>query len=59
MGFAVVCNVHRHWQVQVLLLDTAVADALPSVSQPVLLMVQLDRLGLGGLEVKRQLIVCT
>lgn len=31
LGLAVVCDVDRHWQVQFLLLDAAVADALPSV----------------------------
>ena len=54
--FAVVWNAHRHWQVQILLLDTAIADPVTSVPQPIWLMVELR---LRRLEVERQLIVCT
>lgn len=53
--FAVVWNVYRHWQVQILLLDAAVTDAVTSVPQPIWLVVELR---LRRLEVERQLIVC-
>lgn len=56
MGFAVVCDVDRHGQVQVLLLDAAV-DPLATVPQAIGLMVE-RRLGSGGrLEVERRLVV--
>lgn len=57
VGFAVVCNVDRHWQVQVLLLDAAVVDPLAAVPQAIGLMVEW-RLGRRRrLEVERRLIV--
>lgn len=57
VGFAVVCDVDRHGQVQVLLLDAAVVDALAAVPQAIGLMVE-RRLGRRGrLEVERRLIV--
>lgn len=61
LWLTVVCDVDRHRQVQLLLLDTAVADPLPSVPQAVWLVVQLRgwRLRLGRLQVKGKLIVCT
>lgn len=61
LGLAVVCDVHRHRQVQFLLLDAAVADALPSIPQPIRLVVELGwwRLRLWRLQVKGKFIVCT
>lgn len=56
VGFAVVCDVDRHGQVQVLLLDAAV-DPLAAVPQAIGLMVE-RRLGRGRrLEVERRLVV--
>lgn len=59
LGLAVVCDVHRHGQIQLLLLHAAVADPLASVPQSVRLVVQLGGRGLGlrGLQVKGELIV--
>lgn len=54
LGLAVVCDVDWHRQIQILLLDTAVADTLPSVPQSFRLVLQLGgrRLWLGRLQVK-------
>lgn len=57
VGFSVVCDVDRHWQVQVLLLDAAVVDPLATVPQAIGLVVE-RRLGRRGrLEVERRLIM--
>lgn len=56
VGFAVVCDVDRHGQVQVLLLDAAV-DPLATVSQAIGLMVERQLGRRGRLEVERRLIV--
>lgn len=57
VGFAVVCDVDRHWQVQVLLLDAAVVDPLAAVPQAIGLVVQRRLGGRGRLEVERRLVV--
>lgn len=58
VGFSVVCDVDRHWQVQVLLLDAAVVDPLATIPQAIGLVVE-RRLGRRGwLEVERRLIMC-
>lgn len=57
VGFAVVCNVDRHWQVQVLLLDAAVVDPLAAVPQAIGLMVERRLWRRRRLEVERRLIV--
>lgn len=57
VGLSVVCDVDRHWQVQVLLLDAAVVDPLAAVPQAIGLVVE-RRLGRRGwLEVERRLIM--